>query len=146
MQNRKLRQMILKLRKSGLDIRTGSPYNILMLNDQPKCFAAKDRLNIGPDLRIYPCDAFKQIKAEEIVGTLDFSIIKGFSLSECWDKSPFLKAVRDYLTTDFVDPCLSCAKLKMCLSGCLAQKIIATGDMHKQPDPLCMLGKGERND
>ena len=142
-QNNKLKQMILKLRNNGLDIRTGSPYNILMLNEQPECCAAIDRLSIGPDLRIYPCDAFKQIKAEEIVGSLDFSVLQGFSLKECWNKSPFLEAVRTYLTTDFVDPCRSCKELEKCLSGCLAQKVIATGDMRKQPDPMCMLGKKE---
>lgn len=140
-QNNKLKQMILRLRHNGLDIRTGSPYNIFMLNDQPECCAAIDRLSIGPDLRIYPCDAFKQIKAEEIVGTINLSTLKGSSLKECWNESPFLEAVRRYLTTDFVEPCSSCKELEKCLSGCLAQKVIYSEDMRKQPDPMCMLGK-----
>jgi len=73
-QNLQLKKTIEKLRSEGFDIRTGSPYNFLMVNDQPKCSSGIDRLIIGPDLRIYPCDAFKQVKAEEIVGTLNLSV------------------------------------------------------------------------
>ncbi|QGP92698.1 Putative mycofactocin radical SAM maturase MftC [Neomoorella glycerini] len=104
-QNIELKQMIVNLRKMGFDIRTGSPFNFLLINDQPSCMAAKDRLIVGPDLRIYPCDAFKQIKAEELVGTLHFSTLTRYSLKECWENSPFLKAVRDYLNKGFAEPC-----------------------------------------
>ena len=100
-QNLELRNQIQELRKSGLVIRTGSPYNFLMLNDKPGCWAAIDRLIIGPDLRLYPCDAFKRIDAMELVGTANLSSLSHSSLSDCWEKSPYLEAVRDYLTTDF---------------------------------------------
>jgi MoaA/NifB/PqqE/SkfB family radical SAM enzyme len=90
MQNIELRRSIIRLRSQGNDIRTGSPYNFLMLNDQPKCSSAIDRLIIGPDLRIYPCDAFKQVSAEELVGTLHLSTLRGNSLVDCWENSPFL--------------------------------------------------------
>lgn len=142
-QNLNLKKMILDIKASGFQIRTGSPYNFLFLNDQPKCFAAKDRLLIAPDLRIYPCDAFKQIKAEEIVQTLDFSILNNYSLNDCWEKSPYFNKVRQYLMTDFKEPCSSCKKLDLCLSGCLAQKVIENGNLEKSPDPLCILGKAE---
>ena len=138
-QNIQLKRNIERLRSKGFDIRTGSPYNFLMLNDQPKCSSAIDRLIIGPDLRIFPCDAFKQIKAEEVVGTLKFSQIKGVGLEECWESSPFLERVREYLTTDFAEPCASCDALEKCLSGCLAQKVIANGNFEKRPDPMCLL-------
>jgi radical SAM protein with 4Fe4S-binding SPASM domain len=138
-QNIQLKRTIERLRSKGFDIRTGSPYNFLMLNDQPKCSSAIDRLIIGPDLRIFPCDAFKQIKAEEVVGTIEFSQIKGVGLGECWESSPFLEAVREYLTTDFAEPCASCDALENCLSGCLAQKVIANGNFEKRPDPMCLL-------
>ena len=138
-QNIQLKRTIERLRSKGFDIRTGSPYNFLMLNDQPKCSSAIDRLIVGPDLRIFPCDAFKQIKAEEVVGTLKFSQIKGVGLEECWESSPFLERVREYLTTDFAEPCASCDALEKCLSGCLAQKVIANGNFEKRPDPMCLL-------
>jgi len=111
----------------------------LLLNDQPKCSSGIDRLFIGPDLRIYPCDAFKQIKAEELVGTIKLSQLKDVGLKECWESSPFLEAVREYLTTDFVEPCASCHVLEKCLSGCLAHKVIANGNFEKRPDPDCLL-------
>lgn len=144
--NLRMKKMILDIRKSGFNIRTGSPFNFLLLNDQPECRAAIDRLIISPALKIYPCDAFKQIEAEELVGTLDFSSLDNYSLSECWEKSIYLKAVRQYLTTEFEEPCSSCRVLEDCLSGCLAQKVIAYGSLRKSPDPLCILGKRVRND
>jgi radical SAM protein with 4Fe4S-binding SPASM domain len=139
LQNVELRKSINRLRSDGYKIRTGSPYNFILLNDQPKCSSGIDRLIIGPDLRIYPCDAFKQIKAEELFGTIDFSSLNNGSLYDCWKKSPFLNAVREYLTTAFKEPCLSCKNIERCLSGCLAQKVIAFGNFEKRPDPQCML-------
>ena len=138
LQNLELKRIIERLRKNGFEIRTGSPYNFLMLNDQPECSSGIDRLIIGPDLRIYPCDAFKQIKAEEVVGTLAESSVNGSSLLKCWENSPFLQAVRDYLTTPFFKKCSSCKALEKCLSGCLAQKVLINYDFRKQPDPDCL--------
>jgi len=138
LQNLELRRLIRDLRGSGHIIRTGSPYNFLMLTTNPECRASIDRIIIGPDLRLYPCDAFKQVKAEEIVGTLNNSTLDGFSLSDCWDKSPYLEAVRKYLTTPFPNRCTLCGLLEKCLSGCLAQKVMAFGNMDKRPDPDCL--------
>jgi len=140
-QNLQLARRIRGLRsKYGKDfIRTGSPYNFLLLNDNPACCAAIDRLIIAPDLKLYPCDAFKRIDSSELVGTEDFSsLVAGSSLSDCWNKSPYLEAVRNYLTTDFREPCNSCQMLEKCLSGCLAQKAIANGSLEKHPDPDCL--------
>ncbi len=137
-QNLELRRQIQNLRKSGFDIRTGSPYNFLMLNDKPGCWAAIDRLIIGPDLQLYPCDAFKRINAVELVGTANWSSLSSSNLSDCWEKSPYLEAVRDYLTTDFSEPCNSCRLVEKCVSGCLAQKTIVCNAIKKQPDPDCL--------
>jgi radical SAM protein with 4Fe4S-binding SPASM domain len=139
LQNLSLKRMIERLREDGFQIRTGSPYNFLMLNEQPECSSGIDRLIIGPDLRIYPCDAFKQIRAEEVVGKLDKSSLEETSLSACWEGSFFLKAVRDYLTTPFFKKCLSCKALEKCLSGCLAQKVLINYNFQKQADPDCLL-------
>ncbi len=142
-QNFELRRQILELRKAGFKIRTGSPYNFLMVNDNPACCAAIDRLIIGPDLRLYPCDAFKRVKAEQVAGTLDYLCLQNARLQECWEKSSFLEAVREYLTTPFPQICADCHDLESCLSGCLAQKVIASGNMDKRSDPDCL--KAQKN-
>ena len=139
LQNVQLRRTILALRNKGYDIRTGSPYNFLMLNSQPACCSAIDRLIIGPDLRIYPCDAFKQIAPEEVVGAKTLDTLANDTLEECWENAPYLQAVRKYLTTAFTDPCKSCNELELCLSGCLAQKVLLEGNLDKRKDPACLL-------
>lgn len=133
-----LKQTIEGLRQNGQNIRTGSPFNFLLLSEQPSCNSAIDRLIIAPNLRIYPCDAFKQIDAEDLVGSLDYSILNGYSLNECWIKSPYLRAIRNYLTTDFIEPCVGCNLLEKCLSGCLAQKVLFNSSLNKGPDPDCI--------
>jgi len=136
LQNLQLKRNIEDLRSRGFKIRTGSPFNFLLLNEQPSCAAGMNRVIIGPDLRIYPCDAFKQVKAEELVGTLQYSTLEKHSLLDCWNHSIFLNAVREYLTTPFAEPCLSCKALDRCLSGCLAQKVVQpphrTGEVQGQ--------------
>ncbi|MGA2782621.1 MAG: radical SAM protein [Smithella sp.] len=139
-QNLDLRRQVQALRKEHGDdfIRTGSPYNFLMLNDTPACCAAINRLIIGPDLRLYPCDAFKRIGALELVKTEDWSCLVGTRLPDCWQNSPYLEAVRTYLNTEFEAPCVLCKSLEKCLSGCLAQKVIAYNSLDKKPDPDCL--------
>lgn len=140
-QSLELKSVIERLRKEGFDIRTGSPYNYLLLNKQPECRSAIDRLIVDPDLFIYPCDAFKRVSATDLVGTDELSRLDRFSLKDCWDRSPFLEAVRAYLTTAFAVKCRKCNALETCLSGCIAQKAIATGKLKKCPDPDCLLGR-----
>jgi radical SAM protein with 4Fe4S-binding SPASM domain len=137
-QNLELKRTIEQLRSEGHAVRTGSPFNFLMVNDSPKCCSGIDRLIVTPDSRICPCDAFKQIHAEDLVGTADGSVLNGVSLGECWEKSPYLLAVRKYLTTPFAPDCQPCRLLEDCLSGCLAQKVLAYGGLDKRPDPDCI--------
>ena len=141
MQNLELKKAIQALRAEGYKIRTGSPYNFLMVSDRPTCSAGCDRLIVGPNLRIHPCDAFKQIDAEDIVGDDPFSSLGQASLQECWERSRYLALIREHLATGFDDPCDSCTCLEKCLSGCLAQKVIAAGALTKGPDPQCLLSK-----
>ncbi len=136
-QNVALRASIVSLRGQGLDVRVGSPYNILLLNEDPTCMAAQDRLIVGPDLRIYPCDAFKNIRAEEVAGSAELSDLHTNSLRDCWALSPYLNKVREHLAADFEEPCCSCSLLRKCLSGCLAQKVIRHQSLKKVSDPLC---------
>lgn len=139
-QNLELRRTVQAARKTygAAFVRTGSPYNFLLLNDKPGCWAAIDRLIIGPDQQVYPCDAFKRISSAELVKTDFLSRLDKWGLRECWEGSPYLEAVRDYLTTDFAEPCASCRLLERCVSGCLAQKVIANGALQKCPDPDCL--------
>jgi radical SAM protein with 4Fe4S-binding SPASM domain len=139
MQNIQLKKTVEKLREQGFNIRTGSPYNFLLLNEDPHCKSGIDRLIIGPNLRIYPCDAFKKIEAEELVGTTQLSNLENDSLSDCWYNSPYLNSVRWYLSTPFEEPCCSCNELNKCLSGCLAQKVIKHGQLAKVSDPMCVI-------
>lgn len=136
-QNLELKKIV-ERNRSEAKIRAGSPYNFLMINDSPSCSAGIDRLSILPDSTIYPCDAFKQVKAERIVGTDEFSRLDRWSVRECWEKSPYLRTIREYLKSPFEQPCCACEYLGMCLSGCLAQKYIANGSLKKVPDPMCL--------
>ncbi|CAB1059156.1 hypothetical protein D1BOALGB6SA_3914 [Olavius sp. associated proteobacterium Delta 1] len=138
-QNIELRKIIMELRLAGHDIRLGSPYNFLMLQKNPQCRSGIDRMTIGPDFRIFPCDAFKHISPKDIGVSPDFSNIREHSLRECWEKSPYLQAVRNHLTTGIGSECKACRKLEHCLSGCLAQKIYAWGELRKCRDPMCLL-------
>lgn len=138
LQNLELKKIITRLRSLGYDIRTGSPYNFLMLNDQPRCASGIDKMIIGPDLSIHPCDAFKQISGEEILGRNRHSNLSDDSLADVWHKSDYLNGIREYLTTDFAVKCSKCGNLEKCLSGCLAQKVLSTGELAKIPDPMCI--------
>lgn len=140
-QNIELKRSIEELRRLGYNIRTGTPFNVLLLNDNPKCPSGKDRLIIAPDLRLYPCDAFKQIRAEDVVDCINYSSLENSTLLECWIKSPYLETIRSFLGSGFQEPCLSCVNVNKCLSGCLAQKVLAYGGLINKPDPACLMKK-----
>ena len=139
-----LRKLILNCREHyDIEIRLGSPYNILLLNDEIDCIAARKTLCIGPNGNIYPCDAFKNIEPSEIGLDDTYHNILEHSLGECWTQSKYLNTIRRYLSTPFGQPCAHCLYLKHCKSGCLAQKVIEQesiedGNIIKRPDPLCL--------
>lgn len=121
----------------------GSPYNILALNEEIDCTAARKTLCIGPNGNIYPCDAFKNAEPAEIGLNDPYNNILKHSLDECWKKSKYLNTIRRYLTTPFEEPCSNCSYLERCKSGCLAQKVIEQesieeGNIVKRADPLCL--------
>ena len=123
---------------SEVQLRTGSPYNFLMVNQKPKCNAAIDRLTITPDLRIYPCDAFKQVTAEKFIDLDEYSRLDKWTLKDCWSKSTYFNTIRKYHQQPFENPCNNCGEVKACLSGCVAQKYLASGILAKGPDPMCL--------
>ena len=132
------RQTIIDLRNEGHDIRVGSPYNILMLKENPECCAGIDRMTISPDLKLSPCDAFKQISPDMLGVSNVYSNLTNNSIAECWDNSPYLQKIRDYLTSPFAEKCNSCEVIENCLSGCVAQKFYSYGTLSKCPDPMCI--------
>ena len=134
-QNLELARMIRNLRENGYNIRTGSPFNVLLVNENPKCMAAKDRMIISPDLDVYPCDAFKQVSAEMIKTPVKFSNLNESTLLECWEKSTYFSAIRQALGEITEPPCVTCGANKKCLSGCLAQKFLMYNTLYKNPDP-----------
>jgi len=140
----KLRKSILDCKKRyDVSIRLGSPYNILILNEEVDCIAARKLLCIGPNGNIYPCDAFKNIEPAEIGLNDPYHNILKHSLNECWKQSKILNTIRHYLTTPFEKPCSQCLYLEQCKSGCLAQKVIEqesieNGNIVKRADPLCL--------
>ncbi|MFC1902484.1 radical SAM protein [Chloroflexota bacterium] len=139
-----LRKLISDCKKRyDVNIRLGSPYNILILNEEVDCIAARKTLCIGPNGNVYPCDAFKNTEPSEIGLNDPFHNILKHSLNECWTQSVYLNTIRRYLTTPFEDPCSHCVYLKQCKSGCLAQKVIEQesiedGNIVKRADPLCL--------
>jgi len=137
-ENLALRQSVIELIKEGHDVRVGSPFNILRVRKSPKCCAGIDRLTISPDMKISPCDAFKQISCTMLGVSDEYSSLNGYSLSDCWEKSPFLNKIREYLTTPFAEECGRCNMLEKCLSGCLAQKFHTYGALVKRRDPMCL--------
>jgi radical SAM protein with 4Fe4S-binding SPASM domain len=135
-----LRESIIELIGEGYDIRVGSPYNFFGLKNNPECCAGIDRMTISPDLKITPCDAFKQITPEMIGTSNEFSTLEVNSLADCWMKSSYLQKIREYLTTPFAEKCSGCNSIERCLSGCVAQKYYAHGGLMKLPDPMCLQG------
>jgi radical SAM protein with 4Fe4S-binding SPASM domain len=139
-----LRRLILYCKEHyDVNIRLGSPYNILILNEDVDCIAARKTLCIGPNGNIYPCDAFKNTEPNEIGLDDSYHNILKHSLNECWKQSEYLNTIRHYLTTPFEEPCSSCLYLEQCKSGCLAQKVIEQesiedGNIVKRADPLCL--------
>ena len=140
-----LRRSIERMRLGSVSVRTGSPFNVMLVNCNPECKAAIDRLCVGPELEIYPCDAFKQVSVRQIAGTCAFSRLSCNSLRECWELSPYLIAVRSVLAKPAHEPCGSCPLLKRCQSGCIAQSYIALGSFHKGPDPWCLLNRASNS-
>lgn len=94
-ENLELKKDIVELLTNNHEIRVGSPFNFLMLNNYPKCCSGQDRLTISPDFKIYPCDAFKQVSSEKLKVDNDLRSVKDNLLEDCWKKSSYFEAIRD---------------------------------------------------
>jgi pyrroloquinoline quinone biosynthesis protein E len=134
-----LRDIIIKNNYRKIKIRTGSPFNFLMINQHPECLSGIDRLTISPDMYIFPCDAFKGFNASTFYTDDFFSNLSGNFLSDCWNRSKYLNLIRSKIDMHG-DTCKSCTSFSNCKSGCLAQKMAVYGLLDNSPDPSCLLG------
>jgi radical SAM protein with 4Fe4S-binding SPASM domain len=121
-----------------VEIRTGSPFNILCPQSPTPCTAGLSVLAIRPDGAAVPCDAFKQFRVPDRFG----NILEN-SLLEVWEKSDLLNKVRQIQQSRCNSPCASCPAYSRCNSGCLAQKAIAAGRLTNGKDPECLLEYAE---
>ncbi len=143
-QTAELRETILNLRESGYTIRTGSPYSFLGISNKSECGAGRDRFVVRPDLAIVPCDAFKNLNAEDVVGTDRYSTLSKWSLGETWRFSPYLKLLRGLRRDAPEARCTDCKMLKKCGTGCPAQKYLTLGKLSGVPDPDCIMNDGDK--
>lgn len=133
-ENLQLRKNIVELKKDKkIDIRLGSPYNILALNCDVYCKAGINTIVIKPSGKVYPCDAFKNIDEKDRFGS-----VLDYRLTIVWQKSEYLNKVRKYLAGGYPQVCKSCTQITKCKSGCLAQKVIKNGSFRKSKDPDCL--------
>ena len=121
-------------------IRIGTPFNILCLDDMARsvCSAGLFRGTVGPDLRTYPCDAFKHITPEMIGAEGPHPSFRDHDLTWCLGKSDYFeKARRLAMGGQSGNTCHDCEHLVACRRGCVAQKILA--DLKTAgPDPGCV--------
>lgn len=132
-----LRETILELKKQGFDIRTGSPFNVLWLNDKPKCMSGIDRLIINPELQVFPCDAFKGVTCADLNVPKGCNQLNGQTLQKIWLDSPYFEAVRNLIKNP-PEECKTCEMFDHCGSGCVGQKIHASLEPEKHADPICL--------
>jgi radical SAM protein with 4Fe4S-binding SPASM domain len=140
-----LKNIIMRNRNSKMNIRIGSPFNFLMLNENPICPSGVDRLIISPDLNISPCDAFKGYSFSDFFPDDKFSNLRNKSLQECWEKSEYLNFIRSKID-EYGEKCTNCPSFSICKSGCLAQKRILYGDFSRGPDPSCLFIRKASNE
>lgn len=139
-----LRNEILRLRgRNRVEIRAGSPYNILMLGGPTPCSAGGGTLIVLPNGHVYPCDAFKNIESLELRLDDPYGNVLAAPLVDCWQKSIYLSKVRLLVSQALSGPCAACPHVERCQSGCLAQKLLYYGIEGQEafglrPDPLCL--------
>jgi len=117
-----------------VNIRMGSPFNVLCPENPVRCEAGRSILTIRPDGSIAPCDAFKRF-----VTTDPFGSLLSHSLQRVWEDSYTLNAIRGLHSEHYKSTCATCRLYEVCRSGCLAQKAIAEGKLSNGPDPECLL-------
>lgn len=120
-------EIVNNLQSPTLSVRKGAPFRCLFFEQSGQCSAGLDKLLIGPDGSVHPCEAFKSDHLN--------SNIKNSSLRDIWETDQRLHEIRS-LTVEEVEPCKLCHNLPNCHGGCPGQRWLAHGSIGKGPDPL----------
>ncbi|NMB40544.1 MAG: radical SAM protein [Firmicutes bacterium] len=110
-----------------LKVRKGAPYRCLFFEQAGVCSAGRDKLLIGPDGNVHPCEAFKSDRAT--------SNIKTKPLQEIWETDKRINEIRA-LQPEEIEVCNRCVNLARCRGGCPGQRWVAHGRVDQGPDPL----------
>lgn len=116
-------------------VRVGSPYSCFFTDRLNRCSAGKNKLLIGANGDVYPCEAFKT-KLKNKTSNINKS-----SLKEIWDSDDVINTIR-YLSVDNISSCSTCINSKSCLGGCHGQRLLAHGQLDRGPDPICIINSG----
>lgn len=126
----RIKQSLTKISK----IRVGRPQNFCPLVDPYArfniCNAGVSKCLIKPNGDVVPCPAFKQ-NSKYVAGNINEE-----SLKEIWLNSPIFTPFRTFDYHELKD-CSYCPRVSECQGRCIAQRIIATGDMFQGLDPCC---------
>jgi len=117
-------------KKTGINLRIGSPFNFLLLKKPTHCNSGRTRMIIDSEGFAYPCDALKQVRIDDMM--VDNNINRN-CLSEIIQESQIFRLIRESQPSD---DCKGCEHYKRCLGGCLAQRYLV--DINLQ-DPACLL-------
>lgn len=139
-EHEELRQTLTQALAFGSDKpRLGAPFNFLNCRpgDAQVCVPGVGKATVGPDLRVFPCDAFKHIAPWQIgLQEEPHPSLAWKDLRWCLH-SPYFKEVRHLAVTGaHAGTCRDCSDTKHCGGGCLAQKILA-GLKATDRDPAC---------
>ena len=119
--------------------RLGAPFNFLLLcrpGDAQICAPGIGKATVGPDLRVFPCDAFKHIAPWQIgLPEEPHPSLAWKDLRWCLN-SPYFSEVRRMALGTPTGACKSCDTFSSCGGGCLAQKILARSKASDR-DPAC---------
>lgn len=127
-----LKEMVLTLSSSDVQLRLGSPYRILQLDCVPGCGAGVDRMLVAPDGTAYPCDAFKGFPVDGSTNAYELG------LEQVWRHSSFFNQVRNSVY-QLPGQCRSCKHQMTCHGGCPAQRAFSRMSLdNAQPDPCCL--------
>lgn len=125
------KEIINSLKDDELNLRLGSPFSCLFTDRVNSCSAGKNKLLIGPNGDVYPCEAFKTIlkgRSSNIYET---------NLEDIWLNDSALKMIRK-LSIDQVSHCKTCEASNNCNGGCIGERIIKYGSPEEGPDPICI--------
>lgn len=118
--------------------RLGAPFNFMICRpgDAQICTPGIGKATVGPDLRVFPCDAFKHIAPWQIgLPEEPHPNLAWKDLRWCLH-SPYFREIRHMMCESRSRDCSGCDVLSKCGGGCMAQKILA-GVKASDRDPAC---------